>query len=74
MGSVKTAPAAVKKPSTPCSHACFRSYVGLRIPPPPVGASMSAGELIHVMTVIYLVLTAAIFALFGLIQKWVENL
>ncbi|PQD99357.1 potassium-transporting ATPase [Mycolicibacterium parafortuitum] len=35
---------------------------------------MSAGELIHVTTVIYLVLTAAIFALFGLIQKWVENL
>ena len=36
---------------------------------------MNAGVLIVVVSVvIYLALTVAIFALFGLIQKWVENL
>jgi uncharacterized protein YpmB len=36
--------------------------------------STKAGVLIVVMTVIYIALTVAVFALFGLIQKWVENL
>lgn len=36
---------------------------------------MNAGVLIVVVSVvIYLALTVAIFAVFGLIQKWVENL
>lgn len=38
------------------------------------GMSTDAGVLIHVTIVIYLGLTAAVFALFGLIQKWVEKL
>lgn len=35
---------------------------------------MNAGVLIVVVTVIYIALTVAAFALLGLIQKWVENL
>jgi hypothetical protein len=38
------------------------------------GGVNEAGVLIVVTTVLYIVLTVAVFALFGLVQKWVENL
>lgn len=49
----------------------------IRWPPRPTttgGMSTNAGVLIHVTIVLYLALTAAVFALFGVIQKWVEKL
>lgn len=68
--TVKDRPPPVKKPSTP----------RLR---PPGGSSFDlatdAGGLIfsersEMSAVVYLVLTVAIFALLGLVQKWVEGL